>query len=145
MTSFDTPGTRIGDKERETALHSLTSHLQAGRLTPQEYQERSLQVQQARFAQDIVPIFRDLPGDVPLTSGGYGTSPTRRRVQIVTITPLIATTVYVILGFTMDAWAWAWVVFLAIPMTAVLLVTDLFVAGDRVRERREHRRLVRGR
>ncbi|MDR0959234.1 MAG: hypothetical protein LBM23_02585 [Propionibacteriaceae bacterium] len=38
-------------------------------------------------------------------------------------TPMLATSLYLYLGFNFWAWATAWVVFLAIPVVAILAVT----------------------
>jgi len=50
---------------------------------------------------------------------------TRARVKLshpaLKIIPLMATALYVILGFTLNAWAWAWVVFLAYPIAIAII------------------------
>ena len=53
---------RIGDAERDAAATSLGEHYAAGRLTKNEYDERIDQVWAARFEDDLVPLFADLPG-----------------------------------------------------------------------------------
>ncbi len=52
---------RIGDAERDEALDTLGDHFAAGRLTREEFDERSETAMGARFDSDLEPIFRDLP------------------------------------------------------------------------------------
>src|SRR3954468_18042408 len=54
---------RIGDAERDEALDKLGDHFAAGRLTREEFDERSEAAMGARFDSDLEVIFRDLPGD----------------------------------------------------------------------------------
>ena len=53
---------RIGDAERDQAVSALGEHFVAGRLTQDEFDERSDAVTQARYADDLAPLFADLPG-----------------------------------------------------------------------------------
>lgn len=53
---------RLGDAEREAAVAALGEHYAAGRITKEEYDERSDQVWAARFPADLRPLFADLPG-----------------------------------------------------------------------------------
>lgn len=57
---------RIGDAERDRAVSQLSEHFVAGRLTQGEFEERSEQVTQARYADDIEPLFDDLPAPAEL-------------------------------------------------------------------------------
>src|SRR4051794_13067094 len=54
---------RVGDAERDEALDKLGDHFAAGRLTREEFDERSETAMGARFDSDLEVIFRDLPGD----------------------------------------------------------------------------------
>jgi hypothetical protein len=56
---------RIGDTEREQALAALGEHMSAGRLTIDEYGERSAKVTAARTRGDLVELFTDLPDPKP--------------------------------------------------------------------------------
>lgn len=56
---------RIGDAEREHALDLLGTHLGEGRLTVDEYGERSARVAASRTRGDLVDLFRDLPEPRP--------------------------------------------------------------------------------
>ena len=53
---------RIGDAEREAAVTALGEHYAAGRLTLEEYDERTSRAYAARTLADLWPLFRDLPG-----------------------------------------------------------------------------------
>ena len=55
------PELRIGDAEREAAVAALGEHYAAGRLTKEEYDERSTQAWTARTSSALWPLFADLP------------------------------------------------------------------------------------
>lgn len=59
---------RIGDTERTTALDALTEHLTAGRITLDEYGERSARVTVAKTVDELVELFDDLPAPHPVVS-----------------------------------------------------------------------------
>ena len=52
---------RIGDAERDQAVSSLGDHFAAGRITREEFDERSDAAMQARVGTDLEPLFADLP------------------------------------------------------------------------------------
>ena len=52
---------RIGDAERESAVTALGEHYAAGRLTKEEYDERTDVAWSARTSGDLAPLFTDLP------------------------------------------------------------------------------------
>lgn len=55
------PELRIGDAEREAAVAALGEHYAAGRLTKEEYDERSAHAYAARTRSALWPLFADLP------------------------------------------------------------------------------------
>ena len=55
---------RIGDTERDRAIAALGDHFAAGRLTAEEFDQRTDQALQARFNADLEPLFVDLPRTV---------------------------------------------------------------------------------
>lgn len=65
MSSDPRPGLRISDAEREAAVSALGEHYAAGRLTREEYDERSGRAYAARTAAEVVPLFTDLPAPHP--------------------------------------------------------------------------------
>jgi TM2 domain-containing membrane protein YozV len=52
---------RIGNSEREAAVRQLGEHLAEGRLDTHEYEERVSAAYAARTADDLAPLFKDLP------------------------------------------------------------------------------------
>jgi hypothetical protein len=52
---------RIGDAERDKAVEQLSDHFVAGRLTQDEFEERSDQATKARYADEVDLLFADLP------------------------------------------------------------------------------------
>jgi hypothetical protein len=56
---------RIGDEERNKAVELLSDHLAEGRLTQTEFNDRLGLVLSARTAEDLEPVFLDLPGPNP--------------------------------------------------------------------------------
>lgn len=52
---------RIGDAERDQAVTDLSEHFVAGRLTQGEFEDRSNQATRARYADELSPLFADLP------------------------------------------------------------------------------------
>ncbi len=52
---------RIGDAERDRAVTTLGEHFAAGRITKEEFDERSDTATRARYAGEIAPLFTDLP------------------------------------------------------------------------------------
>lgn len=61
MSQQPGPEMRIGDAEREAAVTALGEHFAAGRLTKEEYDERSSRAWDARTASALWPLFADLP------------------------------------------------------------------------------------
>ena len=62
------PEMRIGDAEREAAVQALGEHFAAGRLTKDEFDERSASAYAARTASALRPLFVDLPGPHPFAA-----------------------------------------------------------------------------
>ena len=128
------PDVRIGNLERESATKALDEHLSAGRLDPDEYADRVMQVSVARYVRDLEPLFADLPpphptppvtkAPVPLTATSNvpsGRYEARRDAlggrfgeTLVALSPFIALALFFLLRFE-------WVVFLLIPITGVLV------------------------
>ena len=133
----DAGGQRIGATEREAAVRALQAHYQAARLTPEEYEDRSVRASRAMTWGEIVPLFVDLPEPrpaavsaalaaatpVPTAQQGLVPLSDRARETIMSLTPLVA----LILFFVTRSWLW----FLAIPIVGILLY-----GSDRGRQRR---------
>ena len=54
---------RVSDADRERALHELTGAFQAGRITADEFDERSGQALNARTGKELTALLTDLPLD----------------------------------------------------------------------------------
>ena len=135
----DVGGQRIGAAERDSAVRALQVHYQAGRLTPEEYEDRSVRASRAMTWAEVAPLFADLPeprpGPVaaalaaappsPSTSQGLVPMPDRARETIMSLTPLLA----LVLFFVTHSWLW----FLAIPIVGIILY-----GSDRGRSRRRY-------
>lgn len=68
---MDSPEIRIGDADREQALQALAEHMSHGRLTIDEYGERSAGVTAAKTRGELDALFADLPEPHPK----FGTQP----------------------------------------------------------------------
>jgi Flp pilus assembly protein TadB len=80
------PEIRIGDVERDAAVAALGDHYAAGRLSKEEYDERSEVAWKARTNSDLAPLFYDLPPlrqqerlTGPATHDGSSRDRTRRQ------------------------------------------------------------------
>ncbi|HVN13957.1 MAG TPA: DUF1707 domain-containing protein [Kineosporiaceae bacterium] len=122
----DAGGQRIGSAERDAVVAALQAHYQAGRLTPEEYEDRSVRASKAMTWEEIAPLFADLPEPrpapvaatlaattAPPAPQGLLPMPDRARDTIMSLTPLVA----LLLFFVTHTWLW----FLAIPIVAILL------------------------
>jgi hypothetical protein len=101
---------RVSDAERDQAVTELSEHFQAGRLTQEEFDERSGRALQARTGRDLAGLFSDLPrpavtdpwagpvpwGGPPPQAGrhGAGPLPAVRFVLGVVIVAIIAGNVF---------------------------------------------------
>jgi hypothetical protein len=59
--SFPRDGIRVSDADRDRAVTELSEHFQTGRLTQDEFEDRSGQALQARTGGDLRGLFNDLP------------------------------------------------------------------------------------
>lgn len=130
---------RIGAEERDSAVRALQAHYTAGRLTPEEYEDRSVAASKARTWADVAPLFADLPEPRPMpvtvdlrravaepAPQGLLPMSDRARETVMALTPFVALVLFFVTDFT-----WLW--FLAIPVVGIVLY-----GPDRGRDR--HRR-----
>lgn len=61
---------RISDTERDAAVQSLREHASVGRLSLEEFDERMEAALAARTQRDLVRLFEDLPGGLPVSDTG---------------------------------------------------------------------------
>ncbi|TDQ58670.1 uncharacterized protein DUF1707 [Actinomycetospora succinea] len=136
------PSPRIGTADRDAAMAALDQHLEAGRLDPEEYGERSARAAEARTVEDLRPLFADLPpphpplpGEAPLpaTATPAAATPARREPGVLArygpvisgALPIIA----LVLFFTVPI-PNAWVFFLLIPLGGALFASSRRDASD---------------
>ena len=103
---------RIGTAEREEALRLLSRQFSEGRLTPDEFSERSAAVSAAVDRADLEPIFADLPAKPGAAAEPHSTRDWRAIVMA--LVPLVA------LAFTMLV-PHGWLAWLALPVVGMLL------------------------
>jgi hypothetical protein len=75
LTNNQRGAIRVSDAERDQAAAELSEHYQAGRLTLEEFDDRSSLALRARTGNDIVALFADLPTTVvpaSMTPAGPG-------------------------------------------------------------------------
>ncbi|WP_072807496.1 DUF1707 SHOCT-like domain-containing protein [Rhodococcoides yunnanense] len=140
----DNPDVRIGTAEREQALSSLSQHLSDGRLTLEEFDERSAVVTSATTRSQLDAVFTDLPSAniAPTASRPLDLSksqtPARTpdsavddgwdwRKAAMAVTPIVALILFFVVPLSNS-----WLFFLLIP-----LVGAIVYGGDRSR-RRDH-------
>src|SRR5258708_4462569 len=76
MTRNVPPGDiRVSDADRDVALAELSEHFQAGRLTQEEFDERSGLALHARTGNDLSELFTDLPPTGAVAQPPSGTRP----------------------------------------------------------------------
>jgi Domain of unknown function (DUF1707) len=70
---YPAPQLRASDADRDAVLALLSEHFQAGRLTGEEFDERSSQALTARTYGELAVLTADLPG--PATEAAAGQAP----------------------------------------------------------------------
>lgn len=74
-TGDDQPPLRIGHTERTAAMKALDEHLAEGRLSVEEYADRSAAAVNAAVAADLAALFTDLPAPHPDLPGATAIPP----------------------------------------------------------------------
>lgn len=140
---------RLSDAERNHALMEISTHYVDGRIDEDEFNRRSEGVMTARIRGDLVELFADLPGGVPIssTSGtdlvpapaaavAPATDPdlaylaeVERKAKLVNrvdaIIPTVALVLFFVLGYTVG-FGISWIVW---PASAVMFVIARTIAG----------------
>lgn len=112
---------RIGDAERDQAVAELSEHFVAGRLTQDEFEDRSGLATKARYADDLAPLFADLPDPaaaVPQPAWSFPQTRPRQRPPFLWLAPLfIIGLVVAAVVFTAPwfLWAFFWIALFAGP------------------------------
>jgi len=112
---------RIGTAEREEAMRLLSRQFSEGRLSPDEFSERSAAVSSALTRADLAPIFADLPvkPGTPASAeaqGRPGDTETSRdwRAVVMALVPMIALALTILVPY-------GWLAWLAIPVLGISL------------------------
>lgn len=137
-------------------MKALDAHLEAGRLDPEEYGERSARVTEARTAEDLEPLFVDLPEPHPLGPGGTAAAgeghrpvaaaasgaPAPRESGLARWGPAVsgALPIIALVLFLTVPIPHAWVFFLLIPLGGALFAQSRQEQRDARRDRRDARR-----
>ena len=120
---------RIGDTERDKAVSYLQEHLAAGRLDQMEFDERLTTALSAKTADELDPLFADLPepkpgaelvpvssptgqpaGGAQVATPGTADSPALRNFRTVaSIIAAIAWPAAIIIGITTGHWWFIWI------------------------------------
>ncbi|MBO0812900.1 MAG: DUF1707 domain-containing protein [Microlunatus sp.] len=144
-TSSPTGGmVRIGDRERDQATECLREHMATGRLDPAEFEQRIEAALRARYADDLRPLFVDLPAPWPELPTVRFEPPAARPIPAPAPAPKAETPVQ-----SSGGWKWAtvgmWVGAIALCATVswhlwwLLLIPLLMGGGCGRRSRSEHR------
>lgn len=72
ISSFPRGDIRVSDAERDQAIAELSTHFQAGRLTQEEFEDRSGRALQAHTGDELRALFADLPQDAVSGSAAPG-------------------------------------------------------------------------
>jgi hypothetical protein len=140
-------GLRVSDADRDRAIAELSEHFQAGRLTTDEFEDRTGQALKARTAGDLAELFTDLPrqpsalagpGPQPAPGPGLALPPASSapaRPGNVPVVPLVIVAV-IVLGGLISGHS---IVGVLIPVLVALLIVRRLVEGGR-RDYRDRRR-----
>ncbi|WP_405061728.1 DUF1707 domain-containing protein [Kribbella sp. NBC_01505] len=90
---------RIGDSERDRAVAQLGEHFVAGRLTQDEFEERSETATRARYVDELEPLFEDLPATGELQVARAG----RHPQQFVRPSPMLLVLPFLMVGLVVTA------------------------------------------
>jgi hypothetical protein len=85
---FPTGDIRVSDAERDRAIAELSEHFETGRLTQEEFDDRSGLALRARTGDDLRELFTDLPGGGTVPEAEP--EPEREREPTIAPAPLFA-------------------------------------------------------
>jgi hypothetical protein len=128
---------RVSDADRDRAIAELSQHYQAGRLTTEEFEDRTGRALQARTTADLAALFTDLPRRQAPGATATDAAPVRparawpARVPVAPVTILAVVAVLALLSGHLFHIAW-------VPVVAIIVVRLLAGGRDR-RGRREAR------
>ena len=122
MSTHEPVPQRIGDAERDRATSLLTDHLVAGRLSQAEFDDRMSVALNARTADELTPLFTDLPGpstEVPAEAGQNVANPSEQpRNRALMIASGIAWPIVLMVCFAIG-WEYWWLIFIPIALSSL--------------------------
>jgi uncharacterized protein DUF1707 len=80
--SFPRGDLRVSDADRDRAVAELSEHFQTGRLTHEEFEERSGRALQARTGKELSELFADLPRSMQPAAASPGAVGRASRVPV---------------------------------------------------------------
>jgi Domain of unknown function (DUF1707) len=80
--SFPRGDLRVSDADRDRAVAELSEHFQTGRLTQEEFEDRSGQALRARTGKELSELFTDLPHGLPPAPASPGSVRRVGRVPV---------------------------------------------------------------
>ncbi|RCG24420.1 DUF1707 domain-containing protein [Sphaerisporangium album] len=138
-----TPEMRASDGDRDRVAAALREHCAQGRLTMEEFQERLELVYQGRTYGDLQKVTADLPDidlkarPVPAPSPGKGVEPSdaQKGLKAAWASWAGAVAVCTVIWAMSDFGGYYWPMWVAGPWGAILLVSTIFGAGPKNRDR----------
>jgi Domain of unknown function (DUF1707) len=132
---------RVSDADRDQVLSELSEHFQAGRLTAEEFDERSGRALRARTRKDLADLFADLPPskvavpETAVTPADAGPrQPARLPARLLPVrVGILAVAIAWLLGGRFEPRFWI--------LIAVVLVIALCLGRGGPRDRRHRERL----
>jgi hypothetical protein len=80
--SFPRGDLRVSDADRDRAVSELSEHFQTGRLTQEEFEDRSGRALKARTGTELSELFTDLPHGLPPVPASPGTVRRAGRIPV---------------------------------------------------------------
>lgn len=142
-TASQDGGLRVSDADRDQAISELSEHFQAGRLSTEEFEDRSGRALQARTRADLAALFTDLPrakpgGPVPATSSARVDTPAASapaRAGLVTVLPIVVLAIIALVGAVSGHFVTVGV----LPVIVTLIVVRRLTGGQPPRRDRHAR------
>jgi Domain of unknown function (DUF1707) len=110
---------RASDADRDAVLSDLAEHFQAGRLTPEEFEDRAGRALAARTWGELKDLLRDLPSTVPapqapVRAASSAARPERLSARVapapIAVLAAIGIAVAVSVGIAHSSWGFVWIV-----------------------------------
>ena len=136
---------RVSDADRDRALAELSEHYQAGRLTLEEFEERSEQTLKSKTARELTGLFTDLPpAQAGITAASGAVAVPEPRPHLVVARVIVAAAGIAALAIVVSLLARTGLGHiggprrsfgLPVPLLVVLFIVVRIVVGRRTRRR----------